>query len=169
MRRSNLAQGRWWVAQNAFDQMRLVGIREGRLQRQHFVERQAQGVNVTLWQRLAVETLRGHIAHGAHEIAGVRQVLRSFGLGQSEISDPDAALAVDHQVGGLDVPMENALSMSVSQGVGHLDADAGHTTAVFRLRFAPRQSRSRRCRRGRRRRGWILRCRQRGRAEPLVG
>ena len=59
----------------------------------------------------------------ADDVAGARQLVAVLGLGQAEIGDPDLALGIEQEVGGLDVAVENALLVGVFQGLGDLDAD----------------------------------------------
>jgi hypothetical protein len=116
-----------------------VGLVEGRPQRQQLVQGQAQAVDVAAQVPPAAEPLRGQVAQGADDVAGVRQVVAvGVGLGQAEVGDPDVAGVVEQQVGGLDVAVQHALAGGVGQGVGDLHADAGDALPVLAARLAQR-------------------------------
>ncbi len=65
-----------------------VGLVEGGPQRQHLVERGAQGVDVGPRVATAREPLRRQEAQCAHQLAGLRQLVGIAGLGQAEVGDP---------------------------------------------------------------------------------
>ena len=98
---------------------------ERRPQRHQLVERQAQAVHVGPRVALPREPLRGHVADGAQDVAGVRQVVGLGRLGQAEVGHPDVAVVVQQEVRRLDVAVEDALAVGVLQRLGHLDADPG--------------------------------------------
>ena len=61
---------------------------------QQLEERQAQAVDVAPGIRMPVELLGGHVAERAQNIADVGQPLLVLLLGEAEVGDPDASLAV---------------------------------------------------------------------------
>ncbi len=74
---------------------------------------------------LAGRLLRAHVAQRAEQIAGARQPGAGVKLRQAEIGDPEVAAAVDEQVGGLDVAVDDAELMGMLQRLGGLDREAG--------------------------------------------
>ena len=130
------------------DQPALVRIVERRPECQQLVERQAQAIDVALRQGLALEPFRSHEADRADDVAGVRQLLRPFGLGQPEVGDPHRPLQIEQQVRRLDVAVQDTLAVGVGQRVGGLDADPRHASVVLRLGPARRQPRAQRGRIG---------------------
>ena len=74
-----------------------------------------------------------HVPQRADNVAGARQLIAALGLGQAEVGDPDLALSVQQQVGGLDVAVEDALLVGILQSLRHLDADPRHAAKILRL------------------------------------
>ena len=72
----------------------------------------------------------------ADDVAGARQLVAVLGLGQAEVGDPDVALGVEQEVRGLDVAVQNALLMSIFEGLGHLDAEPRHAAKIPGLGMA---------------------------------
>ena len=64
--------------------------------------------------------LGAHISEGTDQIAADRQVAAALEPGQAEVSHPDVAAAVDQQVAGLDVSVQDAEPVRVLQCVGRL-------------------------------------------------
>ena len=96
---------------------------ERRPERQQFVKRRAQGIQVAPGVGDAAEPLRGHVPQRPDDVPGVREVARLLGLGQAEIGDPDVAQGVEDQVRRLDVAVEDVPGVRVGEGAGHLRAD----------------------------------------------
>jgi len=81
--------------------------------REHLEEHETQGVQITTGRWLfSVEQLRGHVGGSARDavLAG-----SSLGQGQSEIGEARLAATVDHDVGGLQVAMDDALVVNRRQ------------------------------------------------------
>jgi hypothetical protein len=72
----------------------------------------------------------GHVAEGAKEVAGEGEVVGAFDAGQAEVGDPEFAVGVEQQVGGLDVAVDDAQLVGVVQGFGGLDAQFGDAAEV---------------------------------------
>ena len=123
--------------------------RNGRLQRQQLVERGAQGIDVRAMVdqgHLAAGLLGAHVAHRAHQVAGARQRGVGLAAGQAEVRDPELAVAVQQQIGGLDVAMHDAALMGCVQRTGRVDAQAGDAADIFAAAGRPRgQGRALRC------------------------
>src|SRR5690606_26021340 len=101
---------------------------EGRAPGQELVEQAAHGVEVGA--AVDVETLRllgREVAGGAHH--RLRLGHRRGGVGQRpgdpEVHDLDRALVGDHDVGRLDVPVDEPALVGVLQGGEHGGGDAG--------------------------------------------
>ncbi len=94
----------------------------------------ALAVQVAAGIALVVEALRGHVADGADDVAGLRQVVAALVLDQAEVGDPQLPGAVEQQVGRLDVAVDDAQVVGVRQSLGHLHPQPGHAAEVLHLR-----------------------------------
>ena len=106
---------------------------ECRAEGQQLVEGQAQGVDVgaLVDHPAAGQGLLGaHVAEGAHQVAAPRQAGIAAEPGQAEVRDPELALRIDHEIGGLDVAVDHAQRMRVVERLGRLDAQPGDRTKV---------------------------------------
>ena len=106
------------------DLPRLVGLEDvldrgslvGRGPRQQVEEGGAEGVGVGLLVLLLpLEDLRRHIVGGARAVRGL-----AHDLGVAEVHEDGAPRLVEDHVGGLHVPVEDALPVGVVQGLRHL-------------------------------------------------
>ena len=66
-----------------------------------------------------------HVAQGPEQVAAMRQVAAALEAGQAEVGDPEVARAVDQQVAGLDVAVQDAQRVGVLQGLGRLHGQPG--------------------------------------------
>ena len=96
---------------------------------QHLVEDDAQRVDVgpVIDLQRPLHLLRGHVVQRAHHLPrpGQREVagVAAQQLGQAEVGDLHAALAVQQDVLRLDVAVDDALLVGVLQGVADLRHD----------------------------------------------
>jgi len=104
---------------------RLVGKRQ--LARQHFENHHAQRVEVGAVIHGRAHDLFGrHVGRRAQDVTGLRQAQRTglispSGLARNaKVAHQHVALAVKHDVGRLDVPMDDTLPMSIVQRGGDL-------------------------------------------------
>ena len=93
-----------------FDQR---GSFEGALPGEDFVEQQAEGVDIASHGHFgAGELLGGHVGRGA----AAHVALQLLGeAGESEVHDDDLAAAVDHDIGGFQVAVEDAFVVGGGQ------------------------------------------------------
>ena len=119
--------------QDLVDQGRLLRGIKGRPKRQQLVKRDAQAVDIAPAVGPAVEPLRRHVPQGPDDVARRGLLAHGFRLGQAEVEDPDGTLVVHQQVRRLDVAVQNALIVRVTQRLGDLETDAGDPPMVLRL------------------------------------
>src|SRR5437868_78321 len=98
-------------------QFRAVALIERRPSSSQLIQGKSQRINVAASVLATLETFRRHVTQRADEVAGGRQVISAFDLGQSEIGDPDDPMLIEQQIARLDVAVQDSLSMGVSQGV----------------------------------------------------
>ena len=115
---------------------------ERRAAGEHLVEDRAQGVDVGGGRDVggrAAGLLGGHVARRAHDVAGAGQArLALHQLGQAEVGDLRDALVGEHDVGRLDVAVDDPVLVGVVEGPGErLDQPRG---LARRLRDCPRAS-----------------------------
>ena len=83
--------------------------------------------------RVPLGLLGRHVGHGADQVPGLRGAVGGEGLGarvdglgelrESEVEDFDAALAVEHHVGRLEVAMNDPFGVGAGERVGERDGD----------------------------------------------
>ena len=66
----------------------------------------------------------------------LRKVVPLLELGQAEVGDPDVPQRVQDQVGRLDVAVQHASLVGVSQGIGDLGAQPGDLAIVTNIGLA---------------------------------
>ena len=90
----------------------------------HLEEGAAEGPDVGPPVRpLAPDLFGRHVRGRAQDRLGAGQVGPAFDRGQAEIHDPGLSLAVDHDVGGLDVPVDHAFFVRGLEPRGDLGRD----------------------------------------------
>src|SRR5262249_11369278 len=114
----NLAQAWRRRIANLLDEVHSIRTFECRPQRQQLVECRSQAVDVATGVGKSCESLRGHVAKRADDIAGSGQAVRTLELGQPKVGDPDLANRVEQQVRGFDVAVQYALRMRVGECIG---------------------------------------------------
>ena len=105
----------------------------GRVEGQQLVERRAQRVDVgpVIDDPAAGRRLLGaHVPQRSEDVAGHRQAAVGLHARQAEIGDPEVAMHVNQQVGGLDVAVDDPLAMGIIEGLGGLQAQVGHGAEI---------------------------------------
>jgi hypothetical protein len=125
------------------------GARDGVLTRDALDEDEAPGVEIRLCRgHVAAELLRRAILGRAHELVGPRDVVeRRVPRLERERADAEIehlhvgreARAHDHDVGGLEIPVDDAGGVGCGEGVEHLTHDLGRALDG-ELAFAVQQS-----------------------------
>ena len=94
------------------------------LARDAVVEDQAERVDVAPFVELLPGELLGtHVERCPHDHSRLGQAHFFDGAGQSEIHDEHVSFAVDHDVLGLEVAVDDSLAVGVSNGAADLDED----------------------------------------------
>ena len=97
---------------------------EGHPPRRHLEQDDAEGVDVgPLIDVRPFDLLGSHILGRPDEGATVGEALGLGGAGDAEIHDPGASLAIDHDVGRLEVPMDNSQPVGFRKAVADLSGD----------------------------------------------
>ena len=117
-------------------QLLAVVAREGGLEREQLVERDAERVDVAAVvddDALGERLLGAHVAERAQEVAGHRHAGVGFDAREAEVGDPELAAlpSIYEQVGRLDVAVEDAVLVGVVEGFGGLDAELGDGAEIF--------------------------------------
>ena len=138
-----LSRGPRLVALDVPEQGRPLLARKRRLQRQQLVECRPQRINVRAMVdqgRLPQRLFGTHVTHRAHQVAGARQGGLALAVGQSEVGHPELAVAVQQQIGGLDVAMHDAVFVGRVQGGRRLNSQANDRPKIVpQLRQGPIQ------------------------------
>ena len=115
------------------NQLELVLTLERVTKGQQLVERRTQRVDVTATVRDAPEPLGGHVPQGPDQVLRLRKVVPLLELGQAEVGDPDVPQRIQDQIGRLDVAVQDASLVRVSQGVGDLGTQPGDFAIVTNI------------------------------------
>ncbi len=107
---------------------------EGKFAAEHLVEDDAAGPEIGAVVDLLAENLLGrHVADGAYDDAGFGERLGDvWPLGQAEVDDLDLVAGADHQVGRLDVAMDDAVLVGVMQAGEQLGGEVGGSGEIER-------------------------------------
>lgn len=124
---ARLAQRRRLLFENHLHQLmeRVVGAaQEGWASREHLVqhgtERPEIGAGIDL---LAAKLLRSHIGHGPHGPARIGQAAGPFPEGEPEVEQLEPSAAGQHQVGRLEIAVDDAGTVGRLQGRSELGGD----------------------------------------------
>ena len=87
---------------------------------------------------LAQRLLGTHVTHRAHQVAGPRQRGVGLAAGESEVGHPELAVAVQQQIGGLDVAMDDAVFVGRVQGPRRLNSQPHDRPKILAAARRPR-------------------------------
>jgi len=134
MRRSSCpgSGGFSWATRSTSPRRILVVV--GRPQRQQFVQRGAQTVDVAARVGDAAEALRGHVAERADQVAGLRQFVVVALLARPKSVTQTVPALSQEQVGRLERRGGRRRAGARSEGLGHLHADPGHAPEILGFR-----------------------------------
>ena len=123
-----------------------VGAGEWRLPREHLVQHAGQAVDVAARVHVAAprRLLGAHVGRRADREAGLGQLLgagRAQRAGDAEVGD-DRLVAVEEDVLGLDVTVDDAAAVRVGQRAGHVAGDSERV--LDRKLLLPREARAQR-------------------------
>ncbi len=97
---------------------------EGQPPGEQLIHHHAEGEDVaSSIHRLTGSLLRRHVGHGAQGGGRLGDLLGVLALGQAEVHDLDPAPGGEHDVGGLNIPVDDALLVGGHQALADLDAD----------------------------------------------
>ena len=133
-RTSLRCDGRRRVLENRRERRHGVAALERVPARSHLVEQDSEREEVgARVDRESLGLLGRHVGHGAEQMPGARDAVGGEGLGarvdglgelgESEIEDLDAALAVEHHVGRFEVAVNDPIGVGAGERVGERDGD----------------------------------------------
>ena len=79
-----------------------------------------------------------HVPQRAHQVAGPRQGRVGLAAGEAEVGHPELAVAVQEQIGGLDVAMDDAAFVGRLQGRRGLNPQANDRPNILAVARRPR-------------------------------
>ncbi len=91
---------------------------------QHLIEQAAKRPDICALVDLLAERLLGrHVGHRPHHDICPRQVSGALQPGQTEVHDLGLAFGCEHDIGRLDIPMDDSFAMRFRQSFSDLESD----------------------------------------------